>query len=96
MRTGAHLVALLGADPRYLKAVGLPGPQCIAGICGLSGPYAPRQLHEESGLLIRLWLKATRTTGQCRTFLLMLAVYVLAFLVWFVWLACEISAGLDG
>jgi acetyl esterase/lipase len=36
---GAHLVALLALDPRYLKAEGL-APSHIRGVVGISGPYA--------------------------------------------------------
>jgi acetyl esterase/lipase len=35
---GAHLVALLALDPRYLKAEGLT-PHSIRGVIGISGPY---------------------------------------------------------
>jgi acetyl esterase/lipase len=35
---GAHLVALLALDPRYLKAEGLTGAS-IRGVIGVSGPY---------------------------------------------------------
>jgi acetyl esterase/lipase len=36
---GAHLVALLALDPRYLKAEGLSSA-AIKGVIGVSGPYA--------------------------------------------------------
>jgi acetyl esterase/lipase len=35
---GAQIAALLGTDPRYLQAQGLP-PRTLAGVIGLSGPY---------------------------------------------------------
>ncbi len=35
---GAHLVALVALDERYLQAEGLP-PDAVAGVVGISGPY---------------------------------------------------------
>ncbi len=35
---GAHIAALVGADPRYLAVYGLT-PRDLAGVIGLSGPY---------------------------------------------------------
>ena len=35
---GAHISAMLAADPRYLKGVGVP-PDAIRGVVGLAGPY---------------------------------------------------------
>ena len=36
--SGAHMAALLGADGRFLRAVGMQ-PRDLAGIIGLAGPY---------------------------------------------------------
>ena len=35
---GAHIVALLGSDPRYLAAHGMK-PRDLAGVIGIAGPY---------------------------------------------------------
>lgn len=35
---GAHIVAMLGTDARYLQAVGMR-PRDLSGVVGLSGPY---------------------------------------------------------
>lgn len=47
---GAHLVALLALDPRYLQAEGLTASR-IRGVIGISGPYSlpPRAFPETFG-----------------------------------------------
>jgi acetyl esterase/lipase len=49
---GAHLVALVALDERYLKAAGLP-PDAVAGVIGISGPYDVEYMWEEGGWFAR-------------------------------------------
>ncbi len=45
---GAHLVALVALDERYLRAEGLP-PGAVAGVVGISGPYDVEYMWGEEG-----------------------------------------------
>ncbi len=45
---GAHLVALVALDGKYLEAEGLPA-EAVAGVVGLSGPYDITFMKEDAG-----------------------------------------------
>jgi acetyl esterase/lipase len=49
---GAHLVALVALDEKYLEAEGLP-PDAVAGVIGISGPYDVEYMWEEGGWFAR-------------------------------------------
>lgn len=49
---GAHLVALVALDGKYLEAEGLP-PDAVAGVIGISGPYDVEYMWEEGGWFAR-------------------------------------------
>ncbi|MEE9456342.1 MAG: alpha/beta hydrolase [bacterium] len=49
---GAHLVALVALDEKYLEAEGLP-PDAVAGVVGISGPYDVEYMSEEGGWFVR-------------------------------------------
>ncbi|MEE8641083.1 MAG: alpha/beta hydrolase [bacterium] len=49
---GAHLVALVALDEKYLEGEGLP-PDAVAGVIGISGPYDVEYMWEEGGWFAR-------------------------------------------
>jgi hypothetical protein len=59
---GTAEAAAAGAEQAEQRRRGRGRRSVLAGVGGLSGPYSVERLHTEAGLLVRAWMRATRTT----------------------------------